>query len=80
MGLNGSGKLNTLTNVSSVRVHHHLCNTSFHHIFLSQMRVHNQQDPMYKHGQAGTTKSSVTSSLTSQPEKTACLEWRTTFK
>jgi structural maintenance of chromosome 2 len=69
-GLNGSGKSNILdaicfvlglTNMSSVRLSVHSLSqyslTSSHSI---QMRAQNQQDLIYKRGQAGITKASVT--------------------
>lgn len=66
-GLNGSGKSNILdaicfvlglTNMSSVR----RSNTSHsvYKLFFLQMRAQNQQDLIYKRGQAGITKASVT--------------------
>ena len=66
-GLNGSGKSNILdaicfvlglTNMSSVR----RSNTphSVYKLFYLQMRAQNQQDLIYKRGQAGITKASVT--------------------
>jgi structural maintenance of chromosome 2 len=67
-GLNGSGKSNILdaicfvlglTNMSSVRTLDR--NLSSSHIPLCyQMRAQNQQDLIYKRGQAGITKASVT--------------------
>lgn len=66
-GLNGSGKSNILdaicfvlglTNMSSVRGSN--TSTACINSFLSQMRAQNQQDLIYKRGQAGITKASVT--------------------
>ena len=68
-GLNGSGKSNILdaicfvlglTNMSSVRIPHDRDCPSSHFIFCHQMRAQNQQDLIYKRGQAGITKASVT--------------------
>jgi structural maintenance of chromosome 2 len=68
-GLNGSGKSNILdaicfvlglTNMSSVRTPHDRNLSSSHLLFCHQMRAQNQQDLIYKRGQAGITKASVT--------------------
>jgi structural maintenance of chromosome 2 len=68
-GLNGSGKSNILdaicfvlglTNMSSVRVHSLIIFFSLTPPFFFQMRAQNQQDLIYKRGQAGITKASVT--------------------
>ncbi len=67
-GLNGSGKSNILdaicfvlglTNMASVRGPHDR-NFSFLISSCYQMRAQNQQDLIYKRGQAGITKASVT--------------------
>src|SRR5712672_1420584 len=69
-GLNGSGKSNILdaicfvlglTNMSSVRIpHDHNFFSSLISSCCHQMRAQNQQDLIYKRGQAGITKASVT--------------------
>jgi structural maintenance of chromosome 2 len=68
-GLNGSGKSNILdaicfvlglTNMSSVRVLMTSVHISPYHLSRFKMRAQNQQDLIYKRGQAGITKASVT--------------------
>ena len=67
-GLNGSGKSNILdaicfvlglTNMSSVR-RSNIAHSVYKTHLLLQMRAQNQQDLIYKRGQAGITKASVT--------------------
>ena len=50
--------------VIRIRTSSSLQHTSSHHIFLLQMGAQNRWDPIYKCGQAGTTKASATSPLT----------------